>query len=349
MTSTFISSGNSFHVYDSAVQTYEKLPADTFTVQFDAFSGYSLQRVENLSVGDEKVYGEHNKKLDRIAKAYNTMTRSLGVLMSGDKGMGKSLMVRMLAEKFRIDRNLPVVLIDNSTPGLAEFIDSLGECVVVFDEFEKKFKGDEEQSKFLGLFDGISSTQRLYLVTVNQVNRLNDYLVNRPGRFHYHIRFDYPTANEIREYLSDQVENLDSKEIDKVVILSKRVKMNYDHLRAVAFELRLGGDFHDVLGDLNIKSIDDLSYKVTVTDANGRIAIGQCELDYSSGATTEVYLWAKQDHLYMEFDANDIIISENDMMLPVGDVKKISGHAVKDGFVATTIRFELIHQAYLGF
>ena len=58
----------------------------------------------------------------------------------------------------------------------------------------------------LTLFDGFSTGKKMFIVTCNSLYDLNDYLVNRPGRFLYHFRFDYPTAEEITQYLQDKLE-----------------------------------------------------------------------------------------------------------------------------------------------
>ena len=57
----------------------------------------------------------------------------------------------------------------------------------------------------------------MYIVTCNELRGLNDYIVNRPGRFHYHFRFEYPTAEAIREYLVDKIEKQFYGEIEKVI------------------------------------------------------------------------------------------------------------------------------------
>lgn len=149
---------------------------------------------------------------DRIIRNYRRAGRSLGALASGDKGMGKSLLMRVLADRFTSELNLPVVLVEGDHPGIADFLDMLPECMVVFDEFEKTFapSGDEEdeprfaaQQQFLGLFDGLSATKRLYVLTVNNVKNIDEHLVNRPGRLHHHLRFTYPSTAEVRAYLND--------------------------------------------------------------------------------------------------------------------------------------------------
>ena len=39
----------------------------------------------------------------------------------------------------------------------------------------------------LSLFDGLDNGKKLFVITCNEVERLNAYLLNRPGRFHYHF------------------------------------------------------------------------------------------------------------------------------------------------------------------
>lgn len=267
---SIIAQGTTYRIFDSSIETYDELPVGTYKVQFNPFQGFSLLRIDDLTAGTEKVYGNHDARVSRMSQAYGTLDRSLGILMSGDKGMGKSMSTRLIADKFRNDHNLPTVIVDESNDGLADFIDSLGECAVIFDEFEKKF-GKGEQNAFLSLFDGLSTKKRVYVVTVNDMFALSDFIINRPGRFHYHIRFDYPTVAQTREYLRDQTINVTDEQIEQAVTFSQKVKLNYDHLRALAFELSLGGTFGEVINDLNIKNLGNSEYVATVTLSDGTI------------------------------------------------------------------------------
>ena len=120
--------------------------------------------------------------------------------------------------------------------------------------------GDDEQAKLLSLFDGTAGGKKMYIVTCNELYGLNDYIVNRPGRFHYHFRFEYPTATEIREYLEDKLEKKCYGEIDKVIEFAGRINLNYDCLRAIAFELNLGATFEEAIVELNILNVDMEEY-----------------------------------------------------------------------------------------
>lgn len=135
---------------------------------------------------------------------------------------------------------MPVLIIDWCTRGLGDFIESIEqECVVLFDEFDKTFN-DDSQNELLSLLDGLTAGKKLFVVTCNSLSKLSEFMVNRPGRFHYHLRFEYPGAMEVREYLEDKLPRQYHNEIKEVVVFSRKVKLNYDRLRAIAFELSTG-------------------------------------------------------------------------------------------------------------
>ena len=55
---------------------------------------------EDFVIGkDEEVFGGRESKIDMIYKAYDASESSTGVLLSGGKGIGKTLFSRMLATK----------------------------------------------------------------------------------------------------------------------------------------------------------------------------------------------------------------------------------------------------------
>lgn len=107
-------------------------------------------------------------------------------------------------------------------------------------------------------------------MTCNELYGLNSYIVNRPGRFHYHFRFDYPAPDDIREYLCDKLEEEFRGEIEKVVDFSRTVSLSYDCLRSIAFELNSGNSFASAVVDLNIMTTEDEEYNVHLFFENGR-------------------------------------------------------------------------------
>lgn len=327
---TVVAVGETYRLFGDSVTTHDALPAYTYTVEFNDLTGYSLKRAEPLTSGEEKVYGNHGDRVRRIVRSYEVMDRSLGVILSGDKGMGKSLMLRMVAEAMRNKHDLPTIIVRHNTPGIASFIDEIGEAVIVFDEFEKIFTSDhkgDDQAQFLSLFDGMSAAKRLYILSVNDLTRLNDFMQNRPGRFHYHMRFTYPAADMIRTYLKDQAPTTSEKNIKEVVNFSRRFDLTFDHLRAIAFELNLGENFMDVVGDLNIKrSINhgDMS-EVIVTLKDGRVVTFTGSIDlFDEERPMEMY--DRITGMDIDFRLLGAIESDEGLILDLANIK-VSAYA----------------------
>lgn len=266
-----IQNGTTFRIYDEGMTTHEKLPAQAYLVCFDKMSGPFLKKYDEISI-NEKVYGVHTEKVDKVLNSFKAFNRNLGVILSGDKGIGKSLFSKLLSKK-AIEQGYPLLIVNSWFPGIAEYINEIQqEVICLFDEFDKTFAGNGDnspQTEMLTLFDGIAQGKKLFCVTCNDLRNLNNYLVNRPGRFHYHFRFEYPAPAEIREYLHDKLKEEYYGEIEKVVYFSRRIDLNYDCLRAIAFELNLGLDFETAIKDLNIIHTQGERYNLVMRLSNG--------------------------------------------------------------------------------
>lgn len=267
--------GNHYEIYDDSLETFDSLPARVYTVRFSKMTGFFLEEHSDLNI-DEKIYGVHLNKVDKVLSAFTQFQRSLGVILSGDKGIGKSLFAKLLCIR-AVKENLPVVIVDKFVPGISAYIESIEqEAVILFDEFDKTFgsvktgEGEADpQAGMLSLFDGMAQGKKLFVITCNELHHLNDYLVNRPGRFHYHFRFEYPSAEEVVEYLHDKLDEKYYGEIDKVVSFSRKVNLNYDCLRAIAFELSTGESFESAITDLNIINTRNERYNVVLRYNDG--------------------------------------------------------------------------------
>lgn len=355
MASTYIKAGSSLRVYDSSIESFDRLPAATYVVEFSPLSGFSLRQVEDLTVGEERVYGSRQSKVDKVMRAWQASSRSLGVMLSGDKGQGKSLFLRMLARD-ALASGLPVVRVTESFEGIASFIDSLGEALIVFDEFEKIFpsggrrseNGTDEQAQFLGLFDGTSSTRRMYCVTVNDLLSVSSYLVNRPGRFHYHLRFAYPTPEEVDLYLREQVSQ-DDPRIADAVRFSSQVPLNYDHLRAVAFEMRADAEasFAELVGDLNIKAVEPPTYIAIAKFTDAPDIVGNVSFNPLSDGPYAVDLYLRSGHasLYGSFHTADLVARGQSLVLDGARLTMDEDDEDTDEIRPIEVVFNLVGQA----
>lgn len=294
-----VSFGNTFHLYNDDVKTYDILPAGYYRIEYNAMSGYSIQKMDQAFEVNEQVYGVNKAKVDKVLHSYSVMNRNLGVLLSGDKGIGKSLFAKMLAIEC-VKNNIPVISIIQNTPDLAKFLEDLNQqAMFLFDEFDKTFgfkdeeKNIDAQSSLLTLFDGTSAhSKRLFVITCNNLYNVNDFLVNRPGRFHYHFRFEYPNSEEIRAYMQDKLDQNQWQQIEEIIAFSEKVNLNYDCLRSIAFEMQMGLPFVEAIRDLNIVAEDSYNdYDVICYFNNGEKLTAKENFNIYDESKTNVYFY----------------------------------------------------------
>lgn len=306
-----VNTGHMYQIYDDGVKTFDQLPAQIYSVNFNKMTGFYLQKFDDIEI-TEKVYGVAPEKLEKVASAFKCFERNLGVILSGEKGIGKSLFAKMLSAKMA-NEGYPVLIVNNFIPGIADFLTSIQqEVVVLFDEFDKTFyakDGDsmnDPQASMLTLFDGLSQGKKLFIVTCNKLNHLNDYIVNRPGRFHYHFRFDYPTKVEIEEYLQDKIDEQYFGEIEKVISFANKVPLNYDCLRAISFELQCGTSFEEAISDLNILNIQKEEYNLVLMFKDGTKVHTTVCMDMFSSEEFKTWLFTDDFRFTVEFNPMDV-------------------------------------------
>lgn len=284
MVMSIISHGDTFEIYPSELKTHgDKLPVGTYKVRFAKMQGFFLEKVASYTATEEKVYGNHEEKADKVIKTFAKSNRSLGVLLSGPKGIGKSLFTNILSKKM-LDLEVPVILVETGYFGIKDFLASIDqEVVIIFDEFEKNFSNSgtdsdsrvELQSNLLGLFDGTVNIKHLYVLTINNLHRLNEFFIDRPGRLHYHFRFANPNAEEVAEYLDDNIDKSALADPYSFIVqtlsrLVGRISLNFDSLRAIVTELNSGFSLQESLDDLNISDEQTSGFDILL-EVNGSL------------------------------------------------------------------------------
>ena len=239
----------------------QQLPPAVYVIRDFPMQGTKLIKRDSVDTSSPKsIYGKIPSYLEKTFSAFERRRLNTGVLLSGERGMGKTLFVRM-AIKRALEMGLAVVSLDSDT-GVSSAINILNSVtqplVVVMDEFEKNFsdKDDDDknaQTPFLSMLDGIgASHKRLYIATVNDTYNLSQYLLNRPGRFYYHFEFKSLTSDEMREYLTRETKRINKKTLEYAVSVMQSYRINYDGIAAIAAELNSGASIGEAMHDLNL-------------------------------------------------------------------------------------------------
>ena len=230
---------------DDAIDIRENLPIGFYKLEAAPMHGLYLEKVDYNTLHG-KIYGKANIIASHVAEAYEKSDKSLGVLFSGGKGLGKSLTTRLIIEKLMISH--PIIIINKYIDGMFDFLEPIKNVIYLFDEFEKTMRGNAneqnndtksttKQDQILTFLDGTASgTHNLFLLTVNNKRELNDNLLSRPGRIRYHYQFESCDADTIRSYCKD---NLKKPELESEVVntLTATRYVSLDIVRALVDEL----------------------------------------------------------------------------------------------------------------
>ena len=208
-----------YFIYSNLV-IEKKFKPKNYLFNFNADTGNCwLEDLESFKV-PEKIYDVSSNLREMIKTAFNHYNKNQGVLLSGNKGQGKSLTGKLLCNEV----NLPIIIINKPIPLSVNFIGFFNQIkqdyVLFVDEFEKLFKqgnshsekdvnGFHGQDIFLSFMDGVLTNEHkiLFLLTANE--SVNEYFINRPSRIKFlHEYSELP--EELFNMITDDL--LDNKE-----------------------------------------------------------------------------------------------------------------------------------------
>jgi hypothetical protein len=266
MTSYFFKTGNVVRVQPSeALLVLKELPVDTYTIKKDEMTNtLYLQSAPHMEI-PSKIYGTPNTRVDRVCKTFFDRDKSTGILLSGDKGSGKTLLTKMLSHKLR-QSGISTIIVNEPFCGpiFNDLISNISSpAMVLFDEFEKVYD-EEEQAALLTLLDGTIETKKLFVLTTNK-RQINEYLTNRPGRIYYSFSYGGISEEFIREYADDVLKN--KGHIESLVSVSSVFStFTFDMLSAIVEEMnRFDESAADAIVDLNMSMANEsVSYDIEI-------------------------------------------------------------------------------------
>ena len=231
---------------------YELEAERCYYLKYDKYEDKSFLLRDGELTLPKKIYGGTGLE-ERILKSFNSSNKSVGVLLEGLKGSGKTLFSKVLAKK----SGLPIIIVDEEYPvqRAVEFFAKIKQPIcLLFDELEKNtyfWRTD----KLLKLLDGVQpGPKKLTIMTCNNIDNLDDNLKDRCSRIRYYIHYDGLSLSSIQEIVNDVIENESNKNGLADKIFNSVKTKSYDNIISICKEINIFPDmlFEDIMSIMNI-------------------------------------------------------------------------------------------------
>lgn len=235
---------------------YDLEPGKVYTVTVDKWSDeIGLQIAPDLTL-PSKIYDTEDNTdfIEKVKRSYERTESTLGVMLAGMKGSGKTITAKILA----IKSDLPIIVIDKGfRPSflnkLFKKLDDTEVCVLM-DEVDKLGE-DYDDDYLLRILDGVDTCgKKLFIFTANESDDINEYLKDRCSRIRYWKEFEEMSASMIKSILEDRLE--DKTKINSLIdfIQNNMGCISFDNVCAFIDEVNAvpNSTYEELFKDMNL-------------------------------------------------------------------------------------------------
>ena len=207
-----------------------------------------------------KYYGNMLKDVKRTWNTYNKFKedgeKQFAFGAVGFKGMGKTEYLSLVANMAMDEEGMICVLVTEiqSSPELIQFLSSLDNVFILFDEFGKVFPPRGSQSLMLTMFNNLNQKKRIIAASDNTLDAFDEFFKDRTGRIYYLLEFWSIDQEIIEAYSKDS--GASKSFIKEIVKASKRVaNFSMDYIQGLLKEHKMypEDNLEDILYYLNLK------------------------------------------------------------------------------------------------
>lgn len=234
--------------------------------EFNEHTGaLTMSKSEKLFDVPERVYGNTKELSAIIRKDWDPKGETLGTLLVGKKGMGKSLLAEDISMEI-IKLKHPVIHVTRPVTAAAieKAVELMAPCVLYLEEFEKCFTDPADIPVFLNLFSSSTIKGLLVIIAANSINNvMYDPLLDRPQRLRFRINYSSIPETTVDEILTDQEVSPEQKKI-----YTEWVKSSSPNIDSLITLVKLTkhlcdpNDLVEYISILNVPKLNPLRYRL---------------------------------------------------------------------------------------
>lgn len=236
---------------------YSLEAGNVYTVEIDRYTDEIAFNTAPALQLPTKVYEttEDRKFIDKVLNHYtNVNSGTVGVMLSGLKGSGKTIMMKRIA----VESGLPIILIDKGfyPRQLTTLFNKLADTPVciLMDEVDKL--GEHYDDDYLlKVLDGINSSgKKLMIFTCNDDEDINEYLKDRCSRIRYWKEYEETSASMIQTVLEDKLTDKTEAKPLTDFILENFACVSFDNIASFADEVNNypNDTYEELFNDMNL-------------------------------------------------------------------------------------------------